>query len=335
MTLAAESSQAATVVKAPRVFLSHASADREFVESIRETLESSGYPCWVAYRDVLKANEEIYAGQIMAALEACPDFVVVLSQAALDSPHVYREVERAVSERRRIVSIRHEPVELKGGWEYLLASVQWIDAFGRPARDVGRELAGCLKASRPPWMPRPGLVWLGLAVPVLMLLLALFLRLQPPWPEPLVAALFSLAALVAPAVGARLFMPQLEAPHWLKPALAVTLICLLVYAIGWSTCIYEARERRADDSRLRPIPKLIGGFLLQDDAWQLMRGPDRDVGLTDQKALENASFDPEQVWKPWTVRLCQAVLLLSWVGLFAGVGLGLAASGIHARRRSD
>ena len=57
---------------APKVFLSHSSADHDFVESIRAPIEAGGYPCWVAYRDVAKGGEEIYAGQIMAAIEECP-----------------------------------------------------------------------------------------------------------------------------------------------------------------------------------------------------------------------------------------------------------------------
>jgi hypothetical protein len=223
--------------------------------------------------------------------------VVVISRATFDSPHVLREVERAVSERRRIVSLRREPVELTGSWEYLLGAVQWIDSFDRPAVDGGRELVGSLKATGPVWMPRPSVVWLGLAVPILMLFLALFLTLQPPRLEPLVIALFSLAALAAPALGARLFMPQLAAPHWLKPSLLVSLGCPLVYTSWWSNFIYEAQPRHADDSKIRPIPKVIGGFLPLDGVDQLMSGPDREVGLTYQKVLKNASFDPEQVWR--------------------------------------
>ena len=54
MTTTAETPQGSAVARAPRVFLSHATADHEFVESVRETLEAGGYPCWVAHRDVTK-----------------------------------------------------------------------------------------------------------------------------------------------------------------------------------------------------------------------------------------------------------------------------------------
>ena len=86
MTTTAETPQGSAVARAPRVFLSHATADHEFVESVRETLEAGGYPCWVAYRDVMKGSEEIYAGQItrpwgpslgsdrLCAVKRCWDF---------------------------------------------------------------------------------------------------------------------------------------------------------------------------------------------------------------------------------------------------------------------
>ena len=183
-------------------------------------------------------------------------------------------------------------------------------------------------------MPRPAVAWTGLVVPILMLLLALYLRLEPPWPEPLSVGFFSLVALLAPALGGKLFMPQVSAPAWLKQSLLFAVGCLLVYAILWSNCIYEARPRTPDDSSIRPIPKLVGGFLLIDEVKGLMSGPNRVVGLTYQKALEEASFDPDLVWKPWTVRFNQAALLLCWIGVFSGAGLALAASGLPAVRGS-
>jgi hypothetical protein len=205
--------------------------------------------------------------------------------------------------------------------------VQWIDAFDRPVNEVGRELRASLKAAPPPLTPRLGVAWLRLALPVAMLLLALLLRLQPPWPEPSAVGLFSLVAMLAPALGSGLFMPQLRAPAWLKRSLWVSVCCLGGYAILWNNSIYEARPRTPDDSSLRPIPKIVGGLLLNEDVKALIEGPNRIVGLTAQMALEEASFDPDLVWIPWTVRFNQAALLLCWMGLFAGVGLTLVSSG--------
>jgi hypothetical protein len=129
-------------------------------------------------------------------------------------------------------------------------------------------------------------------------------------------------------------MPQVSTPAWLKQSLLFSVGCLVVHAILWSNGIYEARPRTpGDDSSIRPIPKLFGGFLLIDEVKGLMSGPNRVVGLTHQKAREEASFDPDLVWKPWTVRFNQAALLLCWIGIFSGAGLALAASGLPAVRK--
>src|SRR5262249_20612456 len=162
----------------------------------------------------------------------------------------------------------------------------------------------------------PSVAWIGMALPVVMLVLAMILRLQPPWPEATVVGLFSVAALLIPALVGRLFMPQLSTPAWLKRWLFVTTGCLFAYAILWSNTTYDARPRSPDDSSIRPIPKVVGGFLLNDDVAALSKGPNRIVGLTRQRALEEAEFDPDLVWKPWTVRVNLTALLLCWIGMF-------------------
>ena len=61
-------------------------------------------------------------------------------------------------------------------------------------------------------------------------------------------------------------------------------------------------------------------------------GENRIIGLTYQKALEEASYDPDLVWEPWTVRFNQAAFLLAWLGIFAGAGMTSAYSGIIDHR---
>ena len=42
--------------------------------------------------------------------------------------------------------------------------------------------------------------------------------------------------------------------------------------------------------------------------------------------LEEASYDPDLVWKPWTVRFNQAAFLLAWLGIFVGVAMASTVS---------
>jgi len=112
------------------VFLSHASPDRTTALAVLEGLERAGIRCWIAPRDVQPGTE--YGQQIVDAVKSCRVFLVVFSEHANSSPHVRREVERAVSLDRSIVPFRVADVVPTGAMEYCLGSTHWFDAFTTP-----------------------------------------------------------------------------------------------------------------------------------------------------------------------------------------------------------
>jgi adenylate cyclase len=112
------------------VFLSHSAADRVAALALLEGLERAGIRCWIAPRDVAAGSE--YGQQIVDAVKGCRVFVVVFSSNANASPHVRREVERAVSVDRSIVPVRIENVVPTGAMEYCLGGTHWFDAFTSP-----------------------------------------------------------------------------------------------------------------------------------------------------------------------------------------------------------
>src|ERR1700722_9431782 len=111
-----------------KVFLSYASQDAAIANALCDALEAAGIPCWIAPRDVRPGD--FYADAIVQAITQCPAFVLILSQAAIDSPHVLREVERASSKRRPIITFRIDSAPLPPGLEYFLSASQWLDASG-------------------------------------------------------------------------------------------------------------------------------------------------------------------------------------------------------------
>jgi adenylate cyclase len=112
------------------VFLSHAAADRAAALAVLDGLERAGIRCWIAPRDVQAGLE--YGQQIVDALKSCRVFLVVFSSSANASPHVRREVERAVSSDLAIVPFRIENVVPTGAMEYCLGGTHWFDAFTEP-----------------------------------------------------------------------------------------------------------------------------------------------------------------------------------------------------------
>jgi adenylate cyclase len=125
------------------VFLSYAAADKDAALAVLAGLEKQGIRCWIAPRDIPAGSE--YGQQIVDALKACRVFVVVFSTGANASPHVRREVERAVSLDRTIVPFRVEDVTPTGAMEYCLSGTHWLDALTRPIEPHVATLVAALR----------------------------------------------------------------------------------------------------------------------------------------------------------------------------------------------
>jgi adenylate cyclase len=114
------------------VFVSYASKDVAVADSVVENLERHGIKCWIAPRDVTPGSQ--YADEIVGAINDAKIVVLVLSEHAVASPHVGKEIERASSKRRRVIALRIDAAPLTRSFEYFLSESQWIDvaALGMP-----------------------------------------------------------------------------------------------------------------------------------------------------------------------------------------------------------
>jgi TolB-like protein len=129
------------------VFISYASQDAAVANAVVENIEQHGIKCWIAPRDVTPGSQ--YADEIVGAINGAKVFVLVLSEHAIVSPHVGKEIERASSKRRRVIALRTDAAPLTRSFEYFLSESQWIDvaALGVPAaltkltQAVGQRLA--------------------------------------------------------------------------------------------------------------------------------------------------------------------------------------------------
>lgn len=130
------------------VFISYSAEDGSTADAVASGLETRGIRCWVAPRDVLPGV--VYSEAIIGAINASRILVLVFSSRSNVSPHVMREVERAVNKRIPIVTLRIEDVPLSLSMEYFISTPQWLDALTLPlqphvdrlADTVGRLLAG-------------------------------------------------------------------------------------------------------------------------------------------------------------------------------------------------
>jgi hypothetical protein len=108
-------------------FISHCSGDKELAEKLIATLESHGVRCWAAMRDALFGPT--YAKQIVDAIRNAKMMVLIFSAGANDSPHILREVEKAVDLRVPLVTVRVQKIAPNDDLDYFLKVCHWMDAF--------------------------------------------------------------------------------------------------------------------------------------------------------------------------------------------------------------
>ncbi len=106
------------------IFLSHSSTNYKVAQKVCNLIEECGWKCFLAPRDIRTGHE--YAEQILEGIERSDVLLLILSKEANASPHVLREVERAVSKKIPIIVYKLEEVELSKSMEYFLMSHQWV-----------------------------------------------------------------------------------------------------------------------------------------------------------------------------------------------------------------
>lgn len=111
------------------IFISHSSTDALTAMEICGLLEQNRIECFIAPRNIRSGRE--YAEEIVNGIDSSTAMVLLMSEAANASPHVLREVERAVSKNIPILVYKLENVELSKSLEYFLMTHQWINTENR------------------------------------------------------------------------------------------------------------------------------------------------------------------------------------------------------------
>jgi hypothetical protein len=110
-----------------KLFLSHASADRPFVNKLAAFLTGRKIPFWYSKRHLVGAQQ--WHDEIGKALQSCDWFLVVISPAAVRSKWVKRELMYALNEDRyenRIIPLLYKPCDTET-LSWTLASLQRVD----------------------------------------------------------------------------------------------------------------------------------------------------------------------------------------------------------------
>ena len=137
----------------PQAFISHAKTDAKQAADIAAALEARGVPCWIAPRDVEPGRN--FGDEIIRGIEACPAFILVLSQASNGSDFVAKELATAVDKRKTVIPIRIEEVQPGPSLALFIAGTHWVDAFAGKLGGQADRLASLLSAPQKPVAPIP------------------------------------------------------------------------------------------------------------------------------------------------------------------------------------
>jgi len=128
-------------------FISHSSRDHEYAARVCEILERYGLNCWIAPRDI--APGAPYDEEIMSGIECSKTFILLLSAASNESPHVKRELTCALRAGHDVYPIRIEDIQPGTKLEYLLGGIHWVDAWTAPIETHLHRLARLITGHNP------------------------------------------------------------------------------------------------------------------------------------------------------------------------------------------
>ncbi len=134
-----------------KIFISHSSKEADVANELCAGIESRGNQCFIAPRDIRSGFP--YAEEIANGIDSSDAVLLVLSNEANRSPHVLREVERAVTKNIPILVYTLEEVQLTKSMEYFLMTHQWMFAGRDSYEDVINSVENIKDSSATPVAP--------------------------------------------------------------------------------------------------------------------------------------------------------------------------------------
>ncbi len=134
------------------IFISHSSKEAKVANEICEAIEKGEHRCFLAPRDIRTGME--YAEELVEGIDRSDAVLLILSANSIASPHVLREIERAVSKKIPIIVYKLEEVVLTKSMEYFLMTHQWLNA--KPGEGYGDIICAIDNIRRTPESKKEG-----------------------------------------------------------------------------------------------------------------------------------------------------------------------------------
>ena len=123
------------MAKAADVFISYSREDKERVLSLADKLRAAGVSLWIDQGGIDAAT--MWGEEIVNALENAKVLLLMVSEAAVRSHNVAKEVVLASERKGRILPVHLEPTRIPPSLRYPLAGIQHIEYFqGDPEQNL-------------------------------------------------------------------------------------------------------------------------------------------------------------------------------------------------------
>ncbi len=129
------------------VFISYSRTDSDFVRRLFDDLNTRGREAWVDWKGIDTGTD--WWKSICEAIEDADNFVLIVSQDALNSVYCHREIEHARKNNKQIIPFiykpldenkwKHQPLSNQAvdNWNYL-KTIQWVDYADKLKEDLNQ-----------------------------------------------------------------------------------------------------------------------------------------------------------------------------------------------------
>jgi hypothetical protein len=108
-----------------KLFISYARKDETEIQPLAQELRDLGFEVWMDVSGI-KGGED-WSSKIVKSIKGCDFFLLFVSSASIQSDSVRREVALAYKNRKSIIPLRLEEVNIPLEWDYQTIGIQWIE----------------------------------------------------------------------------------------------------------------------------------------------------------------------------------------------------------------
>jgi adenylate cyclase len=115
------------VGRAAEVFISYSRADKDRVLALADKLRAAGVSLWIDQSGIDAAS--MWGEEIVKALDGAKVMLLMLTESAVNSHNVIKEVVLASERKGHILPVHLEPTEIPPSFKYPLAGIQHIEYY--------------------------------------------------------------------------------------------------------------------------------------------------------------------------------------------------------------